>query len=298
LSLLEKPDPSFTFQTFVLYWRQTAVIRREVASKPPLLQFQPAPSVKHHPEPSHDSHSDSIISIVPVTLQPSNGQSFQKFSEHFSPELDDTNVPNAAYFKVRKPLFFSSESLQPDPTAHTLLAMFGRTCSLLISYAFLLQEYSSFTGSEEEIVMQWLQDVTGLLISQGRSDAFFQMLRSGVVLCQAANKILPHSIPKISMQDKPFNQRENISAFINFLRRVGVAEKDLFGTEDLFEGKNTRQVVISLLALGRALYKVPNYSGPSPSRPETLRRRSTYEVRQDGLWGKAGGQFGQVRPRS
>jgi hypothetical protein len=161
-----------------------------------------------------------------------------------------------------------------------------------------LQEYSSFTGSEEEIVMQWLQDVTGLLISQGRSDAFFQMLRSGVVLCQAANKILPHSIPKISMQDKPFNQRENISAFINFLRRVGVAEKDLFGTEDLFEGKNTRQVVISLLALGRALYKVPNYSGPSPSRPETIRRRSTYEVRQDGLWGKAGGQFGQVRPRS
>jgi hypothetical protein len=161
-----------------------------------------------------------------------------------------------------------------------------------------LQEYSSITGSEEEIVMQWLQDVTGLPIPHGRTDAFFQMLRSGVVLCQAANKILPQSIPKISVQEKPFNQRENISAFINFLRRVGVAEKDLFGTEDIFEGKNTRQVVISLLALGRALYKVPNYSGPSPSRPETIRRRSTYEVRLDGLWGKAGGQYGQVRPRS
>jgi hypothetical protein len=146
--------------------------------------------------------------------------------------------------------------------------------------------------------MQWLQDITGLLISHGRSDSFHQNLYSGVVLCQAANKILPNAVPKISMQDKPFNQRENISAFISFLRRVGVAEKDLFGTEDLFEGKNTRQVVFSLLALGRALYKVPNYSGPSPSRPEALRRRSTFEVRQDGLWGKAGGQFGQVRPRS
>jgi hypothetical protein len=172
-----------------------------------------------------------------------------------------------------------------------------------------LQEYSSATGSEEDVVMQWLQDLTGLLIfhdSQGRaivgrsshSDSMHQSLRSGVVLCQAANKIVPNSVPKISMQEKPFNQRENISAFINFLRRVGVAEKDLFGTEDLFEGKNTRQVVISLMALGRALYKVPNYSGPSPCRPETLRRRSTFEVRQDGLWGKAGGQFGQVRPRT
>jgi hypothetical protein len=172
-----------------------------------------------------------------------------------------------------------------------------------------LQEYSSATGSEEDVVMQWLQDLTGLLIfhdGEGRpivgrsrhSDSMHQSLRSGVVLCQAANKIAPNSVPKISMQEKPFNQRENISAFINFLRRVGVAEKDLFGTEDLFEGKNTRQVVISLMALGRALYKVPNYSGPSPCRPETLRRRSTFEVRQDGLWGKAGGQFGQVRPRT
>jgi hypothetical protein len=162
------------------------------------------------------------------------------------------------------------------------------------------QEYSSATGSEEEIVMHWLQDVTGLLLVPlvSKPDSFYQNLRSGVVLCQAANKILPNAVPKISVQDKPFNQRENISAFINFLRRAGVGEKDLFGTEDLFEGKNMRQVVISLLALGRALYKVPNYSGPSPSRPETLRRRSTFEVRQDGLWGKAGGQFGQVRPRS
>ncbi len=176
---------------------------------------------------------------------------------------------------------------------------------------FICQEYVSSTGNEEDIVMLWLQDVTGLLISPSAasptpgglkglsaSDLLQSSLRSGVVLCQAANKILPNSVPKISMQDKPFNQRENISAFINFLRRVGVAEKDLFGTEDLFTGKNTRQVVSSLLALGRALYKVPNYSGPSPSRPETLRRRSTFEVRQDGLWGKAGGQFGQVRPRS
>lgn len=148
--------------------------------------------------------------------------------------------------------------------------------------------------------MHWLQDVTGLLLVSlaGEPDSFYQKLRSGVVLCQAANKIMPNAVPKISVQDKPFNQRENISAFINFLRRVGVAEKDLFGTEDLFEGKNMRQVVISLLSLGRALYRVPNYSGPSPSRPETIRRRSTYEVRQDGLWGKAGGQFGQVRPRS
>ena len=170
------------------------------------------------------------------------------------------------------------------------------------------------TGKEEDVVLEWLQDVTGLLIvpslekaqvyNQHRqpqevaSDSLFQNLRNGVILCHAANKILPNAISKISLQDKPFNQRENISAFISFLRRVGVAEKDLFGTDDLFEGKNTRQVVISLLALGRALYRIPSYSGPSPSRPEALRRRSTYEVRQDGLWGKAGGQYGQVRPRS
>ena len=189
------------------------------------------------------------------------------------------------------------------PLAQHVVSHFVMVGSKLCLFGFshhVVQEYSSPSGSEEDIVMHWLQDITGLLLVSivSKPDSFHQNLRSGVVLCQAANKIMPNAVPKISMQDKPFNQRENISAFINFLRRVGVAEKDLFGTEDLFEGKNMRQVVISLLSLGRALYKVPNYSGPSPSRPETLRRRSTFEVRQDGLWGKAGGQFGQVRPRS
>ncbi len=187
------------------------------------------------------------------------------------------------------------------PLAQHVVSPFVMFGSKLCRFSHhVAQEYSSPSGSEEDIVMHWLQDITGLLLVSivSKPDSFHQNLRSGVVLCQAANKIMPNAVPKISMQDKPFNQRENISAFINFLRRVGVAEKDLFGTEDLFEGKNMRQVVISLLSLGRALYKVPNYSGPSPSRPETLRRRSTFEVRQDGLWGKAGGQFGQVRPRS
>eukprot|EP01115_Flamella_aegyptia_P001197 TRINITY_DN1192_c0_g1_i1.p1 TRINITY_DN1192_c0_g1~~TRINITY_DN1192_c0_g1_i1.p1 ORF type:complete len:97 (-),score=58.46 TRINITY_DN1192_c0_g1_i1:45-335(-) len=49
----------------------------------------------------------------------------------------------------------------------------------------------------------------------------------------------------------PFVQMENISAYLNACRDLGLAVHDLFQTVDLFEAKNMNQVVINLTALKR-----------------------------------------------
>ena len=68
-------------------------------------------------------------------------------------------------------------------------------------------------------------------------------------------------------------------------------DQDNFDTADLHEQKNTRQVQIALLALGRIAYSIPGYAGPcvgkkpvaaAPSKKHT-------KVKIEGLWGKAGG---------
>lgn len=67
--------------------------------------------------------------------------------------------------------------------------------------------------------------------------------------------------------------------------------QDNFDTVDLHEQKNTRQVQIALLSLGRAAYSIPGYAGPCVGKKQVASapRKKHTEVKIDGLWGKAGG---------
>ena len=49
----------------------------------------------------------------------------------------------------------------------------------------------------------------------------------------------------------PFPQRENVKAFIDGARALGVPDAENFDTGDLFDGSNMKQVLICLHALGR-----------------------------------------------
>jgi hypothetical protein len=67
--------------------------------------------------------------------------------------------------------------------------------------------------------------------------------------------------------------------------------QDNFDTADLHEQKNTRQVQIALLALGRAAYSIAGYDGPCVGKkPVAVAPRKKHtQVKIEGLWGKAGG---------
>ena len=60
----------------------------------------------------------------------------------------------------------------------------------------------------------------------------------------------------------PFPRRENINAFVGAARLLGVPDAENFQTDDLFESRNLKQVVICLGSLGRHARRDKDFSGP------------------------------------
>jgi hypothetical protein len=136
----------------------------------------------------------------------------------------------------------------------------------------------------------WIADVTGQALPPGDLGA---SLKSGVVLCELLNAIRPKMVRRISKSKMPFSQRENVKAFIDGARDLGVPEMENFTTEDLFEAKNLRQVQICLESLGACLFDLDGYVGPTYGKPRTKGRKTGHRVAAGGgLWGKSGGEFG------
>ena len=72
----------------------------------------------------------------------------------------------------------------------------------------------------------------------------------------------------------------------------GFREQYLFTTEDLFEGKDMKQVVICLLTLARLAHDFDKYTGPLLGRGEHHKTTETkHSVQSDCLWGKVGGSY-------
>ena len=115
--------------------------------------------------------------------------------------------------------------------------------------------------ADEQKLQTWLGAVLNLPLADGSLHA---QLKSGVVLCELLNAIKPGAVPKISKSNMPFPQvrprvgrrrlsislfrapvvqRENVKAFIDGARALGLADRDNFDTADLFDEKNMRQVV-------------------------------------------------------
>ncbi|WP_395239352.1 hypothetical protein, partial [Salmonella sp. s54412] len=66
------------------------------------------------------------------------------------------------------------------------------------------------------------------------SDTLQKELKSGVALCNFMNVLQPGSIKKISKLPGPFNQMENIKAFLDAVGTYGLTKEDNFVTVDLF----------------------------------------------------------------
>jgi len=104
-------------------------------------------------------------------------------------------------------------------------------------------------GAElEDDLRAWVERLTGEKFSDR---SFGKSLKNGILLCQLANKIRPNICPKIQKSPAPFVQMENINAYLNAARQLGVPQLDLFMTVDLFEEKNIGQVIRNLDTLRR-----------------------------------------------
>jgi len=117
---------------------------------------------------------------------------------------------------------------------------------------------SGLTAEQE--VSQWVETVTGEKFGDKTLPV---ALKSGVTLCNLINKLKPNTIKTVNKSTASFMMMENINAFLNACKTLGVPPADLFTTVDLFEAKNVPQVIVTLQSLGRISRKIPGYTGPS-----------------------------------
>ncbi|ADM11248.1 calponin H2-like calcium-binding protein [Encephalitozoon intestinalis ATCC 50506] len=111
---------------------------------------------------------------------------------------------------------------------------------------------------QQEEVTLWIQTVLGEKFEAG---TFHDLFKDGVRLCRFLNKVSKLDV-KYKESKQIFVQRENICSFINGLKKLKMNEYELFQTNDLFEAKDLKQVVICLYALSRQLQKEKIFKGP------------------------------------
>jgi len=121
-------------------------------------------------------------------------------------------------------------------------------------------------AGQELQVQKWICEVLG---QPGMFDKvpYEDVLKNGVVLCQVMNKICPGSIKKINESGSNFKMMENISKFHEALIKYGVDKVDIFQTNDLAEKRDMGSVTNTMFALGRAMLKHPEWTGPQLDLP-------------------------------
>ena len=145
----------------------------------------------------------------------------------------------------------------------------------------------------ENSLIEWIGAVLGEPLAAGHLS---DILRSGVVLCNLLNAIRPGTVRRISTSRLPFPQRENIKAFTDNVRGFGVPDHENFGTDDLFEQRNIKQVLLCLASLGRHTHDLTDYTGPTYGKAQVKARATGHQAAKTvTLWGKSGAEFGTNR---
>jgi hypothetical protein len=100
-------------------------------------------------------------------------------------------------------------------------------------------------------------------------DGFQEWLKSGQILCQLMNTLVPGSIKKIHQTEnvkmaalRMNKEYENISFFLTACTQYGIDKNDLFQTVDLYDGQNLAQVQMTIFKVG-GMAKKKGFAGPS-----------------------------------
>merc|ERR1712038_66770 len=116
-------------------------------------------------------------------------------------------------------------------------------------------------SAAEAEVQSWIESVLGEKFPEGK--AYEDALKDGVILCRLMNTLQPGIVKKIIETGPNFKMMENINRFHEALLNYGVEKHDLFQTNDLSEKKDIANVTNTLFALGRAVAKHPEWTGPT-----------------------------------
>jgi len=121
----------------------------------------------------------------------------------------------------------------------------------------------------EEAARIWISCLTGRLVPDGPLQA---ALRSGELLCDMVNAIRSGIVPRVareaqisgmSEQRRAAKCRENIGQYVDACAELGVAQRELFITADLYDDKNWKAVLKNVHGLARHCHAdVEGFVGP------------------------------------
>lgn len=136
---------------------------------------------------------------------------------------------------------------------------------------------SKYNNEIAHETLEWIQKITGSPAdTSGDADNLYEVLKDGTLLCHLVNKFQEGSVKKINQSAMAFKCMENINAFLEAVKKLGVPPQETFQTIDLWERQNLYSVVVCLQSLGR---KAGNFGLPSigPKESEKNVREFTEE---------------------
>ncbi|XP_063532814.1 myophilin-like [Cydia strobilella] len=120
---------------------------------------------------------------------------------------------------------------------------------------------SKYNDDVARETLEWVRVLTGQPANtSGDVENLYKVLKDGTLLCKLVNAIQEGSVKKINQSTMAFKCMENINAFLEAAKKLGVPPQETFQTIDLWERQNLYSVVICLQSLGR---KAGNYGKPS-----------------------------------
>lgn len=120
---------------------------------------------------------------------------------------------------------------------------------------------SKYNDAIAHETLEWIKLITGEPENtSGDVENFYSVLKDGVLLCKLVNAIQEGSVKKVNQSTMAFKCMENINAFLEAAKKLGVPSQETFQTIDLWERQNLYSVVTCLQSLGR---KAGNFGKPS-----------------------------------
>ncbi|XP_075973776.1 transgelin calponin-3 [Anticarsia gemmatalis] len=137
---------------------------------------------------------------------------------------------------------------------------------------------SKYSEELAQECLEWVHAITGEPVNtSGDMDNFYEVLKDGTLLCKLVNNIQPSMVKKINESKMAFKCMENINAFLEAAKNLGVPAQETFQTVDLWERQNLNSVVICLQSLGR---KAGNYGKPSIGPKESEKNVRNFSEEQ------------------
>ncbi|KAJ8728297.1 hypothetical protein PYW07_016995 [Mythimna separata] len=137
---------------------------------------------------------------------------------------------------------------------------------------------SKYSEELAQECLEWINAIIGEPTNtSGDMDNFYEVLKDGTILCKLVNDIQPNMVKKVNVSKMAFKCMENINAFLEAAKILGVPAQETFQTVDLWERQNLNSVVICLQSLGR---KAGNYGKPSIGPKESEKNVRNFSEEQ------------------